>query len=60
MEVVVLSLGNGAFVFLEALARGSFLIDAFDAASEIEPEFDLQETLSDLIEGGIFATVTAQ
>lgn len=60
MEVVILSLGKGAFAFLEALDSGSFLLEAFDAASEIEPEFNLQETLSDLIESGVFTAVTAQ
>jgi len=57
MDVTVLFLKPPAFHFLVALNENKTLTGAYEAAAEIDPQFDLQSTLSDLMSGGLFASV---
>ncbi len=54
-EVEIESLGAGAHAFVESLHAGALLAAATEAATAVEPEFDLAATLSGLVRRGTFS-----
>ena len=54
-EVEIESLGAGAHAFVESLHAGAPLAAATEAATAVEPEFDLAAALSGLVRRGTFS-----
>jgi hypothetical protein len=55
-DVEVRFLDSAGFVFLDELDAGQTLVEAFEAANKVDPEFDLQRALQDFIAGGTFTS----
>ncbi len=53
-EVIVRTLDVTSYVFLEKLKKGGSLIEATDAALQIEPRFNLQKNLATFFADGLF------
>lgn len=57
LDVEVRQLPEGAVIFISALAAGSTLLDAAEAAGTEKPEFDLSANLAGLMQSGAICDV---
>lgn len=57
LDVEIRKLGKGSYGFLQALAQGATVLEAYETAEALEAGFDLQRNLHGFLAGGTFTAM---